>query len=194
MSSLKIVNNEQQLLDDLKAGRSSAYNEVYKKYYKMCYSLITKNNGKGEDAEDIFQEAMIVLVNNLRKPEFVLKAKLSTYLYSVIRQMWLYKIRSKKHTVELVEERNTYMDLGEEEIEEKKAFEEKHHLVKKMLENLSEECRRLIVDYYYKKLKLKDIGKAMNYSDSFVKVKKNRCMNGFINKIKEQPDYQNYRS
>ncbi len=194
MSKLTIVSDEQQLLDDLKAGKSSAYLEVYEKYYKMCFSLITNNNGKGEDAEDVFQEAMIALINNLRKPEFRLKAKLSTYLYSVIRQMWLYKLRSRKSTVELVEERSNYVDLGEEELSEKKVFEEKHHLVKAKLKELSEECRRLIIDYYYKNLKLKDIGKAMNYSDSFVKVKKNRCMNGFIKIIKKHPEYQNLRS
>lgn len=194
MSSLKIVSDEKTLIEDLKAGKSSAYKEVYGKCYKMCYALITKNNGSGEDAEDIFQEAIIVLINNLRKPEFILKAKISTYLYSVVRQMWLYKLRSKKITVELEERDTGFIDLGEDEISEKKVFEEKHHLVKKMLQELSEECRRLITDYYYKNLKLKDIGKAMDYSDSFVKVKKNRCMNSFLNKIKDQPEYQNLRS
>ena len=194
MSRIKIMTDEHQLIEDLKIGKRSAYKAVYERCYKMSYALITKNNGKAEDAEDIFQEAMIVLVNNLRKPGFVLKAKISTYLYSVIRQMWLYKLRSKKTKVELTDSHSHVVDLGEEEISAKKAFEEKHHLIKKMLQDLSEECRKLIVDYYYKNIKLKDIGKTMGYTDAFVKVKKNRCMNGFITKIKDHPEYQNFRS
>jgi len=193
MSNLKIVADEQTLIEDLKAGKSSAYKKVYGNCYQMCYALIIKNNGTGEDAEDIFQEAMIVLINNLRKSEFILKAKISTYLYSVARQMWLYKLRSKKKSVELEEWNTSFVDLGEEEIFEKKAFEAKHDLIKKLLLDLSEECRRLILDYYYKNIQLKKIGKAMNYSDAFVKVKKNRCMKGFMKIIMDHPEYKKLR-
>ena len=193
MSKPKIVSDEQQLIEDLQAGKASAYKQVYEQCYNMCYALITQNSGKGEDAEDIFQEAMIVLINNLRKPGFELKAKVSTYLYSVIRKMWLYKLRSRKLTVELVDQHSSFVDLGEDEIQEKKEYEKKHQLIKKLLQDLGEDCRRLIIDYYYKNIKLKDIGVAMGYTDAFVKVKKNRCMKGFMQLIKEHPEFKKLR-
>lgn len=183
--------DEKQILYALKRGDQKTYQQMYIDYYKMAFSFITQNGGSKEDAEDLFQEALIVLIGHIRKPKFKLTSKLSTYLYSIIRQMWLYKLRSKKHTVELKEIKTEFVELPELCIDDEEVFETKHQLVEQLLKDISEECRKIIIDYYYKNLKLKDIGYAMNYTNSFVKVKKNRCMNSFIKKIKAHPDYKN---
>jgi DNA-directed RNA polymerase specialized sigma24 family protein len=50
---------------------------------------IKDQKGREEDAEDLLQEALIVLWKNARKPEFTLDAKPSTYVYAVIKNLWL---------------------------------------------------------------------------------------------------------
>ena len=50
--------------------------------------MIHSNGGRPQDAEDVFQEALIILVGKIRKSDFKLTAKLSTYLFSVCRFLW----------------------------------------------------------------------------------------------------------
>ena len=185
------LKDEKQLLKDLRKGNALAYKQMYHSYYNMALSFITKNNGAPEDAEDVFHEALMVFINNIRKPDFTLTSKISTYLFGVIRRMWLHKLKSKGATVPIKEMEANIPDLTTDDIADKMVFELRHELIAAMLKKLSEECRKIIVDYYYKNVKLKDIGEAMNYTASFIKVKKNRCMNDFMRKVKAHPDYKN---
>jgi len=62
---------------------------VYKQYFPMVRYFIVRNNGTEQDAEDIFQEAMIVVFERARKRNLALGCAFKTYLYSVVRHIWL---------------------------------------------------------------------------------------------------------
>jgi DNA-directed RNA polymerase specialized sigma24 family protein len=68
------------LLDKLKAEDSSSFELLYKFYFPSVASYIKRNLGNNEDAEDIFQEAIIVLLHKVRQPDFVLTSSLKNYL------------------------------------------------------------------------------------------------------------------
>lgn len=145
--------NEIELVDQLKKGANKAYEHAYRQFFHMIRDYITKNNGSTEDAHDIFQETLIVLVKQLRKPEFELKAKVSTYLYAIARKMWLYKLRGKKEVDSLDAREDKEKLLGETDLEGitlKQVFEEKHELVQKVLKTLTAECQKVIIGFYDK--------------------------------------------
>jgi RNA polymerase sigma factor (sigma-70 family) len=187
---------DENLLNDMKAGKSQAFEQIYKDYYRMTATYVKNNNGTEDDAKDIFQEAIMVLVKNFKKTDFKLTAKLSTYLYSISRQLWLYKLRGKKNypTLDISEGKEPFIDLEDEELTRKQYKEQKHVLIETILEQLKEDCKELIKSYYYKKLSLGVIAKQMDYTSAFVKVKKNRCMNAFKKKIEQNPDYKNLQN
>lgn len=180
------------LLNDLKQGKSTAFEQLYQKYYKMVASFIKNNKGTEDDARDIFQEAIFALIKNLQKPDFELKAKLGTYLYSIARYLWLHQLRGKKNlaVVDIAEGVEPFVDMGEEEIQRKQELEKKHELLQKVLKGLKEDCRKLIIAYYYKKISLKTYAEQAGYTYAFTKVKKNRCMNGFKKRMAQEPEYK----
>jgi len=87
------------LIDKLKKEESASFGLLYKLYFPTIASFIKQNSGSNQDAEDIFQETIIVLLNKVRQPEFVLTASLKTYLFSIAKNIWLKRLRDRKHAV-----------------------------------------------------------------------------------------------
>lgn len=182
-----------KLLEGLKRGESSAFEQVYRNYYRMVETYVLKNNGSSDDAQDVFQDTLIALSKSVQKPEFKLYAKLSTFIYGISSRVWLLKLRNRKEMLPLeMEEFERNNVESEMAIAEKELFEEKHLLMSKVLEELKDDCRQLLISYYFKRIQLKKIAKIMGYTEAFVKVKKNRCMNAFRKKVLEHPDYQDF--
>lgn len=179
---------EQQLLEHLKNEEQAAFDELYRRYYTMALNHIRKNSGTTNDAEDIFQEALLVLVKQLRKPDFQLTSKLGTFLQSIIRNLWLNELRKRKQTTSI---ENGELDFPDENLlPEKELQERRHQLIQKVFKNLKQDCKALLDAYYFKKQSLGIIADKMGYTGNFIKVKKHRCMNGFKSLIEQDQDFK----
>lgn len=53
------------LIDNLKGENNHAFGKLYKEYFGMVNRLVTNNNGRTDDAEDVFQDTLLVLVEKL---------------------------------------------------------------------------------------------------------------------------------
>src|SRR3569833_262557 len=70
----------------------NAIKRLYVAYFPMVLQLIINNSGTPDDAKDIYQEAIIVLYNKIKKGDFELNSKLKSFLYSVCRRLWLKRL------------------------------------------------------------------------------------------------------
>lgn len=178
----------QEHLLALRRGDRAAVEDLYKTAFNYCASYVINNNGSQSDAKDLFQEAIIVLFNNLRKPDFELRCNVKTYLYSVVRNLWLKNIHKKGKLgakVNIDDNSFEFVDIGDDEIDLKMEIEGKFEAVHLALGRIKEDCKNLLMNYYFNKIPLKDIAVLMEYTPQFVKVKKSRCMDGLKNKVKE---------
>src|ERR1700733_10804519 len=78
---LGILNNSESVLKRL-----------YLAYFPMVLQLIINNNGDGDEAKDVYQEAIIILYNKVKTGDFELSSKLKTYIYSICRRLWLKRL------------------------------------------------------------------------------------------------------
>jgi DNA-directed RNA polymerase specialized sigma24 family protein len=62
----------------------------------MILQLVINNNGDEDEAKDIYQEAIIVLYNKVKRGDFELSSKLKTYIYSICRRLWLKRLKATK--------------------------------------------------------------------------------------------------
>lgn len=184
--------DETTLLAQLKNGDRSAFDYLYRQHFRMVSTYVGKNNGNDEDAQDLFQDAIIALLKHLRKPDFNLSVKTGTYLYAIARNIWIKTLKSKGLTAELPDDNqmNNLPDVPSDDLLEKKKFESKHQLMKKQLALLGEECRKIIIGFYYKKQKLAALATELGYTNDFIRVKKGRCLNGFKKKVQADAAYQ----
>lgn len=171
---------DQEIITILKkndlAGGTQALKILYKNNYFMVEDYILKNSGTKEDAKDIFQDSVIVLYKNLKKETFVLSGKISTYLYSITRNLWLKKLRDSKITsVDLEDHRESFID--EENIVEEIEYSEHQIMIGKMLHQAGERCKKILKAFYYEKLSMKKIASTQGYSsEQIAKNQKVRCL------------------
>jgi RNA polymerase sigma factor (sigma-70 family) len=85
------------LISKLKAEGSAAYELLYKFHFPSIVNFIRKNSGTAQDAEDIFQETIIILLGKVRQPEFVLTSSLKTFLFAIAKNLWLKKLQANKN-------------------------------------------------------------------------------------------------
>lgn len=165
---------DKELLILLLKSDTLAYRALYIQYYKMIEYFIMKNNGNESDAQDIFQDALIVLFEKTRDNGFSLTSSLKTYLYSIARNLWLKKLRDYKIPLRLIDiEPFELMD----ETSSFLALDKQLNAVEKALEFLGEKCKDILVKFYYYHLKMDEIAFELNYSNAeTVKSQKYKCL------------------
>lgn len=170
------------LLTGLKNGDSIVYKDFYKQTFPMIYKLVSNGGGSMDDAKDIMQDSLYALIKHLRKPDFELTSKLSTFLYSIARNLF-YKKRGKDSKVDLMESDSSIPELSikEDEIEEKKKFESKYLLILDGIEMLGDKCRTLIKLNMLQGKSLDEIAPIIQVAKSSMRVTKHRC----IKKLRE---------
>lgn len=177
MSTHKQPLSDQDFLEGLRSGDSAVLSALYKKYYQLVLKFVVSNSGSEESARDIYQEAIIVLYENVKKPEFSLNCQLQTYLYSVARRLWLKELRRNgKNTLFKEKEDEELADVSVETdafLEKEKEFEVLNH----SLSELGEPCASLIADFYVKKLSMDDIAEKFGYTNADnAKNQKYKCL------------------
>ena len=177
---------EHTILKGLREGDSKVIKGLYENAFKYCASIVTNNSGHLEDARDLFQDAIMVLFRNSQKKDFKLTCKVKTYLYSVMRNLWLKQIdKEGRGGLKLIvdDDDRPLVIVEENEVEAREEKERKYKSVTAALDLIKEDCKKLLLDFYFKKMDLGSIAEEMGYTYQFIKVKKNRCMNALKEKV-----------
>lgn len=176
MSGKKAAYTDLEFIDGLRTGNEAALKALYKKYYNIVLKIVVNNSGGSEAAQDIYQETIIVLFENVQKPEFELNCQLQTYIYSIAKRLWLKQLRNNGHLVRLDEDEDESVDVGEEITD----HEQKEADLLKMarsLEDLGEPCKTIIKDFYVNRLSMDEISEKFGYTNSDnAKTQKYKCL------------------
>ena len=164
------------LSDDVQVS-DRAFREIYLNYYPIAERYILQNSGTSEDAKDIFQEAVVALYKNLHREKFTLTTSLRNYLISIVRKLWLYRLREGRRKRLGMD----YTNLADpvkpiDEIDEDVV--DLAVVCRELLEQMDEACVTVLTKFYFQKQSMKQIAEAMKYSSAQVaKNKKMRCIN-----------------
>jgi len=161
--------------NDLKGG-TQALKNLYINNFHMVEVYILKNSGSKEDAKDIFQDSVIVLYKNLKNETFELNGKISSYLYSISRNIWLKKLRDSKIITSTLEDHGDSF-VHDANILNEIVYSENQKMIGKILTQAGERCKELLKAFYYEKLSMKKIASTQGYSnEQIAKNQKVRCL------------------
>ncbi len=167
---------ELSLLSGLAKNERESVEVIYSRHFGMVQSLIINNSGSSEDARDVFQEAMIVLYERSRSPEFELSCQLKTYLYSICRRLWLKRLNQAQR---YVPDMNGLEDLVpvEEEVAEHEKRNNEFQLMENALSSLGEPCKSLLEAFYLRKKNMSEIAGSFGYTNpENAKNQKYKCL------------------
>ena len=172
---------------------SDALGIVFKKCKPGAIQFLRKINYQSNeriDIEDIFQDAILVLYENIVNKDFILASNtsLQTYLNSVCRNQLLKKI-GKNNVVELKENKGNDEDHDEvmefnplivDELEEFVDIKEQQfNAMEKALEKIKEaggHCYELLTLFWYHRKSMSELSEVFGYSNSDnTKSQKSKC-------------------
>ncbi|MDD5506864.1 MAG: sigma-70 family RNA polymerase sigma factor [Bacteroidales bacterium] len=166
---------------------------IFNEHFNTIRSFIQRNKGTVEDAEDVFQDAIVIIYQKARDRELSLECSFKTFLYSVCRHVWLQKLEKNRinpanigDIENFIELSNVMMyDLYDEERERVKIFQQ-HFLA------LGEDCQKLL-RLFMRKTPLSEIMKIMGYkSVKYTKTRKFLCKERLKKRIKNDPRSKNF--
>ena len=181
---------DQSIVESIRSDPNSRALAALYKHFPMVRSLIRRNGGTTKDAEDIFQEALIIFVKKIRTKNFQLTAQPGSYLFSVSRYLW--KDELKRRNRQVPHERPNESNEIEHPVPEtaglKELLEEESRikLAEQALSELKDRCRELLLLFYHSGHRLKDIATRMGYSsENTAKNQKYKCLEAAKNRLRE---------
>lgn len=134
------------LVECLRREDNASFAQLYARYFPSVAGYIQQNKGSLQDAEDLFQEAVIVLLHRIRQPEFTLSSSLHTFLYAIARNLWLKRLRDGKrlmiHTDAVPPAiEATLADIGADHTGEER--------IANWLSRITENCQRILKAIFF---------------------------------------------
>jgi len=183
--------SDEEIIAGLRKRDNRILQYIYKNSFTPVKQLILHNAGSESDAEDIFQEALIIIFKKLRDhPHFRLEAAFTTYIYSIARLLWLKHLRQIKK----IEIDPLNRDMEERiEFEEPSPVQDKDlrlAIYQRTLMKIPEDCQK-ILQLTAQDLSSSEIAEQLGFrSEGYVRKRRHFCKEYLVNKIKEDPDYQ----
>jgi RNA polymerase sigma factor (sigma-70 family) len=155
---------------------------VYKLYFPMIAHFVRNNSGNENDAEDIYQEGLLIVFQKIRNGEHI--QYLKSFIYSVCRLKWMEKLRYRKRHAEKLVENHEFIavDIYSEE-QEATPYQD---TLQQAINELDEICKQLLLSFYFEKLSMEEIAARFGYNQAnTAKSKKNKCMDRIRERAKK---------
>jgi RNA polymerase sigma factor (sigma-70 family) len=180
--------SDSAIVEGLKLNSDFIIKYVYKEFFPTIKFLIKKNTGIDEDAEDIFQESLLIILKNVQKDDFYLTCTFLTYLYSISRNLWMQRLKLKRKTSDNFELLEKFMDIPESATKEMADIEQlRYHLYKEHFNAMEKDCQRILL-LSLQKYSSKEIADTMGYgSENYAKTKKYNCKERLKKAIMDDP-------
>lgn len=184
--------SDEAIVDGLKRRENGVIRYVYKEFYPTIKFLITTNSGTETDAEDIFQDALVVLYRKIAREDLILTSSFRTFLYSICRNLWLQRLDRRVFSSQFLEmeglvelQEVQHFEQAEEDLEKYRLFQE-HFL------RLSEDCQK-VLQLFMSKISLREIAEVMGFkTEKYAKTRKFMCKEKLKNLIINDPKFKKY--
>lgn len=187
--------NEKYAMDliiaKVKEGDTLAFNVLIDEYKNMAFTLAMKLMKSREDAEEVTQDAFLKAYKKIN--QFEGKSKFSTWLYTIVYNTALTKLRKKKIPIddsEFNQEDNlsSYSESGNEWRKLQK--QERSSYIKQALDRLSKEDQVVITLFYLNERSLQEICEVTNWELSNVKVRLFRARKRLLKALEVLLDHE----
>ena len=163
-------------------------NEIYKEFLPRIEAIIGKMGGNKDDAWEVFQESLIVILKKAQTPDFHLSSSFYTFLVSVCRFKWFNESKKKYKKNVTIDDKVTLK--VEDDIVESIEKLERFQLYKDKLQALDPMCQQLF-ELFFNKIPLKDIAVKLGLTtENAAKQKKYKCQKKLIESIKKDQRFK----
>lgn len=166
-------------LEALVSNNTKVVKEIYVSNFFKIKAFVLKNNGQQQDAEDVFQKALLQLAVRYKKERFLITSSFEAYLFTVCKNLWRRELNKSKIKVtnnEFIEPKDENKDVALAILEQRR-----WELFTESLELISDNCRQILKQFFAKVSYAKMVETFGYNSETVVRQRVFKCKN----KLKE---------
>jgi len=174
------------LIKGIQEGDSKIIRQVYTDYFNRIQVFIENNSGKENDALDIFQDALMVIYQKSKDPDFKLSSTLYTYLFAICKNLWFKQLKKKSNSERTIPDEKVLID--KERIIEAINERDRYQLYRKKFQKLSADCQQILM-LFFEGQSMRKIAELMNISEKYARKRKFNCKEKLIDAVKKDHLY-----
>ena len=156
----------------LLADRAATLTRLYARAFPMVERLVRRQGGAPQDAQDVFQDALLVLYEKAVAGTLTLTAAPSTYLVAVSRNLWRQEQQRRRQLPQ-----DELLPAQAEALPDKPVAPSAAETVLEQLARLGERCQSMLLAFYYHRQPLQQIAADHRYgSVRSATVQKFKCL------------------
>lgn len=176
---------EKELLNRIQSNDRTVLGELFVRYERLVSSYVTSHGGDEADAEDMLQEAIIVLWQKVCAGNFELTSKLGTYILAIAKNKWRAEVRKRsrfdKGALSIATPDGNPSSL--DDVLEAERLE----TLRRALEAINPVCKQLLMLFYFEERRLQDIATVLGFANADVaKSKKYQCKKALESVLRKQ--------
>ena len=176
--------NDEEIINKLNSNQAGEVEAMVSyllgKFRGMVGKIVTNFNGEWEaDVNTVLHDSTTALVKKVQNGSYQSeRAKLSTLFYTIAQNNWLNIDRQRSRSQKREKEYKLYYPVKSHVVSEAEKILHREEIVKLMankIEQLDEECQKILWDFWMQDKPLKEIAEELEKSVDAVKKKHSRC-------------------
>lgn len=167
----------QSIIESIISGDQGIFNHLYEKEFPAVVRHILANSGTVDDASDIFQDAIVLLIEIAKSKNLAFSDNgIEKYLFEISRRLWYEQLRRKKKTSEEIAEMLLIINGMVLEME---FYPEpdKYNEIKNEIDKLGPRCKEILYQYYFLNRDWKTITEELGYlNEASARNQKFKCL------------------
>lgn len=179
--------SDKWILKGIRNNNSAVLNYLYAQYADKTAAYIRSRGGSDKDAEDLFQEALVLIYEKSKDKSFAFEKSFDSYLITVVKFMHHKQIRRRKTHNEFLHAAPQQLRYTPAHSFETKR-ETRYRVILKNYFNLSKACMK-ILRLVGRGFSNEQISKELHHKgESITRVQKHRCMKYLADLVKKDSD------
>ncbi len=171
------TDKDQSILEGLlQPNIESTVQRMYGLYFDNIIAQIVANGGTHDDGSDVFQDAIVALIEKVKSGQFRGDSSIKTYLSSIARNLWLFELRTRGRRKK--REQLYFTDNTDEQFEEIGFSAKKNGSdLMETMSQIGDTCKKILTGFYYEDKSMKEILNTVEFeNEQVLRNKKSKCM------------------
>lgn len=178
--------SDRSIIEGIKKQDDKTLNWLYDNYFHAVKKHIMQNSGTPDDVSDIFQDAVIILYNQICENTLNISGDLKGYFYGIARNCWKEHLRDRKDTTAL----NDNMPDDSPADEPGDLLLER--IVSRAFHKLKPDCQ-VVLKLYSEGNSYEQIAEKLSLkNETYARRKKYLSKEALMEIVREDPEFQEY--
>ena len=177
---------DNEIIECLRNRQSYVVHWLSDRYMTMIRLMVYQKGGSTEDARDIFQDGLIIMLEKLDDKKFNLTCKFKTFLYCVCEHLWKTILEKRQSAANYLNRRSE--PESEKDFTDMIDYQMYEQIIQDVFKTLDPISKKILTLYWQEK-SLQEIADQLGYTYGYVRKKKCEAQGELTEKVKRHPGY-----